>query len=233
MTPIMKRTEKDDAVSPVVGVMLMLVVTIIIAAVVAAFASGVAGGTEKAPTVVLDVKLKTANVNAYGGGVFAPDFTIDHISGEALPLSDIAVTFSWVNKTSKKADTHTYYPAKDYGVNFTAENGLDFYPYHNSSMYINANPSVGSLDGAVLSAGQHLQTAGNYCYAAMETAEGTIMTGNPFLDFILTGSIISTYDSTKMCWNDGVYEYLGDSIHVSISHIPSNKVIFDKEVIIG
>ena len=29
-------------------------------------------------------------------------------------------------------------------------------------MYINANPSVGSLDdGAVLSAGQHLQTAGN------------------------------------------------------------------------
>jgi len=34
------RNRKDDAVSPVVGVMLMLVVTIIIAAVVSAFAGG-------------------------------------------------------------------------------------------------------------------------------------------------------------------------------------------------
>ena len=41
---VMKKTEqKDDAVSPVVGVMLMLVVTIIIAAVVAAFAGGLVG----------------------------------------------------------------------------------------------------------------------------------------------------------------------------------------------
>ena len=32
--------KKEDAVSPVIGVMLMLVVTIVIAAVVAAFASG-------------------------------------------------------------------------------------------------------------------------------------------------------------------------------------------------
>lgn len=34
---------KEDAVSPVVGVMLMLVVTIIIAAVVSGFAGGLAG----------------------------------------------------------------------------------------------------------------------------------------------------------------------------------------------
>ena len=41
--------KREYAVSPVVGVMLMLVVTIIIAAVVAAFASGVVGHTSKAP----------------------------------------------------------------------------------------------------------------------------------------------------------------------------------------
>ena len=39
---------KEDAVSPVVGVMLMLVVTIIIAAVVSGFAGGLAGGTKTA-----------------------------------------------------------------------------------------------------------------------------------------------------------------------------------------
>ena len=46
--------KKDDAVSPVIGVMLMLVVTIVIAAVVAAFAGGLATETESAPVAVLD-----------------------------------------------------------------------------------------------------------------------------------------------------------------------------------
>ena len=51
---IMNLTErKEDAVSPVIGVMLMLVVTIVIAAVVAAFAGGIATDTEPTPSVVL------------------------------------------------------------------------------------------------------------------------------------------------------------------------------------
>lgn len=49
------RKKKDDAVSPVIGVMLMLVVTIIIAAVVAVFASGVGTDAEPAPATVLNV----------------------------------------------------------------------------------------------------------------------------------------------------------------------------------
>lgn len=44
---------KDDAVSPVVGVMLMLVVTIIIAAVVSGFAGGIISGGDKAPNAVI------------------------------------------------------------------------------------------------------------------------------------------------------------------------------------
>jgi len=51
MTPLKKNTER--AVSPVVGVMLMLVVTIIIAAVVSAFAGGLSTGTSKTPQVTL------------------------------------------------------------------------------------------------------------------------------------------------------------------------------------
>jgi hypothetical protein len=41
--------KRNDAVSPVVGVMLMLVVTIIIAAVVSGFAGGLAGGAQSTP----------------------------------------------------------------------------------------------------------------------------------------------------------------------------------------
>jgi len=45
---------RENAVAPVVGVMLMLVVVIVIAAVVALFATGVIGGaTEPAPVAVL------------------------------------------------------------------------------------------------------------------------------------------------------------------------------------
>ncbi len=43
----------DEAVSPVVGVMLMLVVTIIIAAVVSGFAGGLASDETKAPQATL------------------------------------------------------------------------------------------------------------------------------------------------------------------------------------
>ena len=51
----------DHAVSPVVGVMLMLVVTIIIAAIVSAFAGGISAGSEKAPNAQINVRYSQAN----------------------------------------------------------------------------------------------------------------------------------------------------------------------------
>ena len=51
----MIRTNSEDAVSPVIGIMLMLVVTIVIAAVVAVFASGVGMDAEPAPATILTV----------------------------------------------------------------------------------------------------------------------------------------------------------------------------------
>ena len=45
----------EDAVSPVIGVMLLLVVTIVIAAVVAVFAGGVGVDVEPMPTTVLEI----------------------------------------------------------------------------------------------------------------------------------------------------------------------------------
>jgi hypothetical protein len=51
----------DDAVSPVIGVMLMLVVTIIIAAIVSSFAGGLGSSTEAAPTVAFTVDYSKSN----------------------------------------------------------------------------------------------------------------------------------------------------------------------------
>ena len=72
--------KKEDAVSPVIGVMLMLVVTIVIAAVVAAFAGGLGSDVEMAPTAALDI-------DVFSNG----KVKIESLSGESLINSDITV----------------------------------------------------------------------------------------------------------------------------------------------
>ena len=78
--------KKEDAVSPVIGVMLMLVVTIVIAAVVAAFAGGLATETESAPVAVLDA-------DVYETG---PKLVLRSLSGDALKLEETAVSIQSV-----------------------------------------------------------------------------------------------------------------------------------------
>ena len=77
--------KKEDAVSPVIGVMLMLVVTIVIAAVVAAFAGGLGGDVEMAPTAVLDISAHAKD----GDG--KNKLKITSLSGDALKTSDISI----------------------------------------------------------------------------------------------------------------------------------------------
>jgi len=67
-----------DAVSPVVGVMLMLVVTIIIAAVVSAFAGGLGQSSQKAPQISISAE-------AHDGKDIIIDFNGgDQVSGSAI-----------------------------------------------------------------------------------------------------------------------------------------------------
>lgn len=90
--------KKDEAVSPVVGVMLMLVVTIIIAALVSAFSGGMASTQKASPSVVVD-----ATYSQIGG------MTITHAGGDPIAISEVnfrtvpselfgadAVKFAWV-----------------------------------------------------------------------------------------------------------------------------------------
>ena len=67
------QNQNQEAVSPVVGVMLMLVVTIIIAAVVSAFAGGLSSGTDKAPNVQIKASYRQAD-----------GIRIEHMGGDAV-----------------------------------------------------------------------------------------------------------------------------------------------------
>jgi len=66
----MKFTKNDEAVSPVIGVILMVAITVILAAVIAAFVFGMAGNISKTKIVAATAQQPSANqiVVTYQGG---------------------------------------------------------------------------------------------------------------------------------------------------------------------
>jgi hypothetical protein len=76
----MKSIRHDDAVSPVVGVMLMLVVCIIIAAVVSGFAGIFADTTEKTPQATIQADFSVAD-----------GMTIYHAGGDAIATQKVTL----------------------------------------------------------------------------------------------------------------------------------------------
>lgn len=88
--------ERESAVSPVVGVMLMLVVTIIIAATVSAFAGGLVGTSDKAPQAAFDVKI---NVIDHSWGADRT-MAITHLGGDPIDTSRTKLITTWTNRTN-------------------------------------------------------------------------------------------------------------------------------------
>lgn len=227
-----QRNRSEEAVSPVVGVMLMLIVTIIIAAVVSSFAGGLVASTERAPNAVLDVKIySAANVGGTMSKTYAPDFTIDHLSGEPLNTADLKLIFDWKNKT----DTfHTDYtgPGK---TNFSSL--INAYSYDNSSLYRNGGTSGSAKWGdCILVAGEHVQTGANYLTQDFYTGKTTVYNGSPFMDDLfglnLTKLGIDPAEQNVKPTKKGVMELLpsGTLVSVQIVHTPSGKLVYDKVV---
>ena len=103
-----KHEKHDEAVSPVVGVMLMLVVTIIIAAVVSGFAGGLAGGTQKSPQLTMDVTIKNT-------GIMTSSYILFDVKGvsEPIPTKDLKISTVWSANGTVGGNTvvaGSYYP---------------------------------------------------------------------------------------------------------------------------
>lgn len=89
----MKLHEKnEDAASPVIGVMLMLVVTVVIAAVVVAFATGMAGdSTATTPMALLNADNLQLGTDVEDGKTYLNSFDIVHKGGDELALENIQI----------------------------------------------------------------------------------------------------------------------------------------------
>ena len=72
----MKFTKNDEAVSPVIGVILMVAITVILAAVIAAFVFGMAGGISSTKSVAATAQQEGATIYVtYQGGQDSLDVT--------------------------------------------------------------------------------------------------------------------------------------------------------------
>lgn len=88
---------KDSAVSPVIGIMLMLIITVVLAAVISGYSGGIAKVQTKPPTLVFDARLVN-NVTETEESFL--DITIISIS-DGIPTRDLKFQTEWMNESQK------------------------------------------------------------------------------------------------------------------------------------
>jgi len=133
----MTKSHRENAVSPVIGVMLMLVVTIIIAAVVSAFAGSTAQTTKQAPQSVIQ---GTLYVNGTGSNP-TNLIVLTHSGGDELSTAKIQIVI-------KKGDEFTMWGGQ------LSPTVLDKSKIYNAAGTYWANSTWGGTDVNVWRAGE-------------------------------------------------------------------------------
>ena len=122
--------KEESAVSPVIGVILMVAITVILAAVIGAFVFGM-GTPEKTPAA--NIEITTAKDPATGNDVLK----LEHRGGDDLPMNDVKILVK-VNG----AEVYKLDPAGTGGLAFSAGEEKD----------ILTNPWTGTAVGTAATA---------------------------------------------------------------------------------
>jgi FlaG/FlaF family flagellin (archaellin) len=208
--------EKTSGVSPVVGVMMMLVVTIIIAAVVSGFAGGLIGDSEqKTPTLSMDVKI--ANTGSASDSGFTA--TVLSIS-EPTSTKQLKMTTSWVTTMKDKS---TYLSGKLSSI----ADGATFVGGNTSALGTGAPYGFGpgvTGDVAMESPYNTVQHFGNYTLM-----QGTGMIAEPAENYS-NYKYISGSAAEKVLGTGWEQLRAGDIVTVRVIYMPTGKLMFQKEV---
>lgn len=206
----------EDAVSPVIGVMLMLVVTVILAAAVSSYAGGMGGNMQKAPQLTMDVSIQ--NTGDWKGSQIT--FNVMSVS-EPIPTKDLKIVTSWSNGTAINGAAVTALNGDDYNTVYST------YRYQAPTGY---GRGVNSAEQKTSGGYPAEQFFGNYTLIPGTTMKNSPSSG--YIGYTYTG----TYSDTN---KDGIQAILGqywyelrtgDIVNVKITHTPSGKVIFDHNV---
>jgi flagellin-like protein len=91
---------EDDAVSPVIGVILMVAITVILAAVIASFVLGGLGPSESAPQASIGFDFSEEGTTSDGNSNSYGVLTISHDSGASLEPTEIVLDIENLNRSS-------------------------------------------------------------------------------------------------------------------------------------
>ncbi|MDI3539190.1 MAG: archaeal type pilus assembly protein PilA [Methanolobus sp.] len=205
----MKMFKDTKAVSPVIGIMLMLVVTVILAAAVSSTSTGLMKSTEAAPMAVFDVKVaKDVNpndVNSY--------MVIKQVTGDAIQTKDLKIVTT--NTKANGIQIREKFPGEN---NTYGGRAVGNVPYWNNvgKGYFGANADV-DFGNYTLKPGVSM-TAQDYYGDDLGVWDGA--------DYDTTSGLGQMQDMFAD-W-DSVSK--GDFVNVKIIHMPSNKVIFSSDV---
>ena len=157
--------KNEEAVSPVIGVILMVVITVIIAAVLAVFAFGV-GAPSKGPQASLKVVAVDATLDTV---------TVQHYGGDAVRLVDTKIIVDQIDDTGAIIGTAVY-------------------------------DSAGIATDGELTAGDKLEIGVN-------------------ADSMTKNGAITTYGTTSRSGTTDLAAGVGNSVAVTVIHIPSGNVL--------
>ena len=96
----------DEAVSPVIGVILMVAITVILAAVIGAFVLGIGSNQEAAPQASLAFDFDKGDDDSWGGGnASADEINIKHEGGGAINVNQITVKYDGTDVSTGGVDS--------------------------------------------------------------------------------------------------------------------------------
>ena len=81
--------KKESAVSPVVGIMLMITITLILAAIISGMTGGIAQSQKKPPSLLIDASLINGTHDSLDIGIISVS--------EAIPTRDVKLITEWRN----------------------------------------------------------------------------------------------------------------------------------------
>ncbi|ETA66941.1 hypothetical protein MettiDRAFT_0344 [Methanolobus tindarius DSM 2278] len=230
-----------SAASPVIGVMLMVVVTVILAAAVSSYSTGMLKGSEAVPSASFDVEMRVDI--PYNNSANMSYIAITEITGDKIPTSDLKIIT--INPNARgDIKTMEVLPNSNNTVSmaFSSNSGnsnTGTSPYWNLGNFPTEGQFFGEYilePGMTMVADEYSNYISDYywdedlgryiSYSSQGDSWKTAMQAM-FADWC-EGDPMDSYHIDP----DTRTIHAGDVVTIKIVHMPTNKVIFTKDVVV-
>jgi FlaG/FlaF family flagellin (archaellin) len=218
---------ENEAVSPVVGVMLMMALAVILAAVVSAFAGGFGNDMRKAPDV--SIRVQTGYAAPYDGSNY--DISFEHLGSDPIQTEDLEI-ITWLELANGTEVWHKQLPSSP--CIRVSGNGYARLPYVSDPQKFGAEPfnTTAEIDGGDPVSGAWF---GEVTWMPGQVARTCSLEATAaFLGLVEDDDI---YPADDPAYSDGA-DMLEDcidahtTVEIKILHRPSGMIIYDEEIVL-